>query len=102
MLAMSFVLDMPLSWMVKHTVVKGLFGKFVSSLGAVPVDRRSPQNLVEQMANEFATRDELVLAIPPEGTRKRVEHWKTGFYYIALKAGVPIVPSILDYGKKIG
>lgn len=102
MLAMSFVLDMKLSWMVKHTVVSGLFGRFVRSLGAVPVDRTAPRNMVEQMADAFAKTDELVLAVPPEGTRKHTAHWKTGFYYIALKAGVPIVPSVLDYGRRLG
>ncbi|MBK7972726.1 MAG: lysophospholipid acyltransferase family protein [Deltaproteobacteria bacterium] len=102
MLAMSFVLDMKLSWMVKHTIVKGAFGRFLRSLGAVPIDRTSPQNMVEQMADAFAKSDELVLAVPPEGTRKHTDYWKTGFYYIALKAGVPIVPSVLDYAKRIG
>ncbi len=102
MLAFSFVLDMNLRWMVKHSIVKGPFGWFLRKLGALPVDRRSPQNMVEDIADEFARSDELVLAVPPEGTRKRTEHWKTGFYYIALKAGVPIVPTVLDYGKKLG
>ncbi len=102
MLAMSFVLDMKLSWMVKHTIVKGAFGRFLRSLGAVPIDRTSPQNMVEQMAETFARTDELVLAVPPEGTRGHTAHWKTGFYYIALKAGVPIVPSVLDYGRRVG
>ncbi len=102
MLAMSFVLDMKLSWMVKDNIVKGAFGWFLKKLGALPINRRSPQNMVDQMASAFAQTDELVLAVPPEGTRKRTDYWKSGFYYIALKAGVPIVPSVLDYGRKVG
>lgn len=101
MLANSWLLDMRLQFMAKHTLFEGPLGGFYRWLGGIPVDRRSPQNLVEQMAGAFAKTDSLVLAVPPEGTRKRVEYWKTGFYYIALAAGVPIVPSVLDFGNKV-
>ena len=63
-------------------------------------DRRS--GLVEQMAEEFAAREELVLTVPPEATRSRAEYWKSGFYRIAVAAGVPIHLGYLDYASKTG
>ena len=68
--------------------------------GGVPIDRSRNPSMTEQMAAEFARRDRFRLAITPEGTRKRVDEWKRGFYYIALKAGVPIQLGYIDYGRK--
>ena len=56
--------------------------------------------MVDQMVAEFARRDSFVLAIPPEGTRKRTEHWRSGFYRIALGANVPVAPGYLDFARK--
>ena len=78
------------------------FGGLMRWLGGIPVDRRAPQGLVAQVAAEFSRQHTLVLVIPPEGTRKRATHWKSGFYRIALAAGVPIACSFLDYEKKCG
>ena len=58
--------------------------------------------VVGQMVEEFARRDELMLVIPPEGTRSRTDYWKSGFYHIALGASVPVVPGFLDYRSKHG
>ena len=65
-----------------------------------PVDRRVRGGLVEQAIERFRTRPQWVLAIAPEGTRKRVEQWKTGFYRIAIGAGVPVLPVAIDFSKK--
>ena len=70
-----------------------------SSTGT-PSDRKASHNLVDQMVAEFARREAFTLVIPPEGTRRRVETWKSGFYHIALGAHVPVVPGYLDYGRK--
>ena len=70
--------------------------------GGVPVNRRSRQNSVQQLAAEFACRKEFRLAIAPEGTRDRAEFWKSGFYFIACEAQVPIVLGMLDYKNKVG
>ena len=75
-------------------------GLFFRALGGVPIDRSRNTSMTEQMAAEFARRDRFRLAITPEGTRKRVDEWKRGFYYIALKAGVPIQLGYIDYGRK--
>jgi 1-acyl-sn-glycerol-3-phosphate acyltransferase len=64
------------------------------------LERKKSQNKVEATANVFDSLDEFRLAIAPEGTRKKVAIWKTGYYYIALKAKVPIIPVSLDYPNK--
>ena len=72
------------------------------ALGGVAVAREHKGHLVEAMVDAFAARDELVLVVPTEGTRARTDYWKSGFYHIARGAGVPIVPSYLDFGQKRG
>jgi 1-acyl-sn-glycerol-3-phosphate acyltransferase len=76
-------------------------GFLIRGLGAIPVKRGDRNNdMVTQMVKEFQKRDSFYLVITPEGTRKKVKRWKKGFYEIAMKAGVPIVVSVVDYGKK--
>jgi 1-acyl-sn-glycerol-3-phosphate acyltransferase len=87
-------------WMVKESALEGLMGPTLRALGAVPIDRSRAHNMVEQMVEQFQTHDEFVLFIPPEGTRGRADHWKSGFYRIALGANVPVAPGYLDYGRK--
>ena len=93
---------LPLRWMVKRSLVDGPMGPFLTKLGAIPIDRSKAGNLVDQMVAEFDRRDELVLVIPPEGTRTFSEYWKSGFYHIALGANVPVVPGYLDFERKVG
>lgn len=68
--------------------------------GGLPVDRSKSNKLTDAMVEMFEQRDEFIALVPPEGTRKKVERWKTGFYYLAIKANVPIVLGILDYKLK--
>lgn len=70
------------------------------ALGGIPVDRKRNSSLSEQMVEIFNSNDSFQLAISPEGTRKKNSQWKSGFYYIALAAGVPIMLAYLDYSKK--
>lgn len=70
-------------------------------LGGIPVDRRAPQSFVTQMAAEFKRRNYLILAVAPEGTRSKVDLWKSGFYHIAYQSGVPIGLGYLDYERKL-
>lgn len=77
-------------------------GKFMRSLGGVPVDRSSPQDLVSQIVAEIHANEDFALIIAPEGTRSRTSKWRTGFYQIALKAGVPIVCAGPDYPTRRG
>jgi len=88
------------SWLAKDTLFWFPFGAWLRALGGIPVDRRSPNDVVAQMAAEFGRRDRLVLGIAPEGTRRHVERWKTGFWHVAHAAGVPIVPVALDWERR--
>lgn len=76
------------------------FNLFFKSIGGIPVERSKNNSMTEALVSEFRKHDKLQLAITPEGTRKPVKEWKRGFYFIALKAEVPIVLIGLDYGKK--
>jgi 1-acyl-sn-glycerol-3-phosphate acyltransferase len=95
-------IGLTLEWMVKDSWVKGPLALPMRKLGAVPINRSKSSNMVDQMVEEFARRDELALAIPPEGTRSYAKHWKSGFYRIALGAKVPVVTGYLDYARKRG
>ncbi len=100
MQAVGYASGMDVSWMGKHTLFKPPFGPIMRALGGVPVVRHERRNMVDQMADEFAKRESFVLAIPPEGTRKRAEYWRSGFYHIARTANVPVVPGYLDDPNK--
>ena len=72
-------------------------------LGGVPLDRSKRHNFVDQVVAAFDGAEEMVIALAPEGTRSRTSHWKTGFYYIAVGANVPIILAFIDYPtKRIG
>jgi 1-acyl-sn-glycerol-3-phosphate acyltransferase len=87
-------------WVGKHTLFAGPLGPIMRGLGGIAVDRRAASGQVQQLVEAFATRDSLLLAVAPEGTRGHAEHWKSGFHRIARAAGVPIVLGFLDYGRK--
>ena len=76
------------------------FGYYFRAVGGKPLDRTSGQNKVEAIAKLFEVEDEFRLTLAPEGTRKKVENWKTGFYYIAKAAKVPIIMFTLDFKNK--
>lgn len=101
-LAMSFLLGFRLNWMGKHTLFKGPMGPIMKWLGGIPVDRSKANNLVDQIILGLGELDRCALAIPPEGTRSRTDKWKTGFYYIAQGADLPIGLAFLDYKNKKG
>lgn len=100
MLAVAFGFDINVRWMGKDSLFRWPWGWFFRFCGGVPVDRSKSQNLVEQSIEQFREHDKFVIAIAPEGTRKKSSHWKTGFYHIAAGAGVPIVMAFLDFRRK--
>lgn len=102
MLAFAWYCGIDINWMGKHQIFAGPQSRIMKALGGVPVRRDQKNDLVTQMVQAFDERDTLFLTIPPEATRQRAEHWKSGFYRIALAAGVPIIPTILDYRTKTG
>ncbi len=84
----------------KNSLFNGPFGFFFRALGGTPVDRSKSNNLVDAIVQVFKSKEEFRLGLSPEGTRKKVDKWKTGFYYIAKGANVPIVMATLDFEKK--
>ncbi len=84
----------------KDSLFKGPLGFIFRRLGGFPVDRFNKNNMVEQVVTLFHTHESFVLALSPEGTRKKVDRLRTGFYHIAVKAGVPIVMAGFDFGRK--
>lgn len=100
-IAAVLALGLRANWIGKHTLFRWPVGGLMRWLGGIPVDRTHAQGLVEQAVAMFDSRDRLVLGIAPEGTRKKVERWKTGFYHIAHGAGVPILPFYWDYRRKV-
>ena len=89
------------SWMGKKEAFRGPLGPFMKWIGGIPVERSSRHNAVEQIIQAFRSREELAMAITPEGTRKKATHWKTGFYYIAQGAQAPITLAFIDYKRKV-
>jgi len=98
----AVALRLKVTWMGKHTLFRPPFGWIMRRLGGLPIDRGARHNMVEQAIESFRTHNRQVLAIPPEGTRKRAPYWRSGFYYIALGAQVPIAFGFADYRRKVG
>ncbi len=85
----------------KSSVFKGVIGRIMRKVGGIPVDRSKSTGFVDQVAAEFRRNDHFVVAITPEGTRKKTRYWKSGFYHIARAAEVPVVMSTIDYSQKL-
>ena len=100
-LAIVFAFRLKVYFLAKHTLFAPPFGIFLRWLGGVPVDRSKANNFVEQAVELFSARNDLVLIVPPEGTRKRVRYWKSGFYHIACGAQVPIVLGFIDFKRRV-
>ena len=92
--------NIKINFIGKDSLFKGPFGFIFRSLGGTPVDRSKNNNLVDAIVDVFNSKEEFRLALSPEGTRKKTDKWKTGFYYIAKGANVPIVMATLDFGNK--
>ena len=102
-LMVCFVLRLNVYWMGKASIFKPPFRGVMMWLGGISVDRSQSNNLVAaSSAAIMQASGALQLIVPPEGTRSGTRFWKTGFYYIAAGAGVPIVMAFLDYEKKVG
>ena len=94
------VLNEKISYVGKKELFNPLTGWFFRVLGGTPVNRNSNENKVSAIAKIFKEKDTFRMAIAPEGTRKKVDHWKTGFYYIALEAEIPILLVHFNYPYK--
>jgi len=101
MLTAAYIFRVKISWFVKEAAFFFPLGLIVRYFGGVPIDRSTRRNIVGQAVERFAQSEQLILAVPPEATRKKSPYWKTGFYHIARGAGVPIVLGYLDYRRKV-
>lgn len=99
MIFTAWTQHMDLSFLAKTQLFRPPLGWLIRATGGVPVDRSAPNGLVGQMADAFAANPDMMLAIPAEGTRSRTDYWKSGFYRIAEKAGVPICLAFIDKSK---
>jgi 1-acyl-sn-glycerol-3-phosphate acyltransferase len=99
-LATAYIFRLKISWMGKQSAFRRPFGGIMRRLGGIAIDRDSRQGVVSQMAERFQASKKLVVAIAPCGTRKRGDYWKSGFYWIAHAAQVPILCGYLDYARR--
>ena len=96
-----FALDLKISIMGKHTLFKvPILAQLLRWIGIIPIDRGNKGSVLQASIDKFKTGEPLFLGLSPEGTRQYTESWKTGFYYLALGANVPILPVALDYKTK--
>lgn len=100
MLLAVLKIGMDVHWLGKSSLFPPIIGSIMRWLGGIAVDRSKNNNLVAQLIELYNARDELVLIIPPEGTRSKVERWKSGFYHVAAGAGVPILLGFVDASRK--
>lgn len=96
-----FSLDLKVNVLVKKELFFFPAGILLKKLGGIPVDRSKRSQTIARMVEHFQTKDKFILAIAPEGTRQKVESWRTGFYYMASDAHVPIIPAFCDYKRKV-
>lgn len=102
MLLFAAALDVKVTWMGKHSLFRPPLGWIMRAFGGMSVRRHEKSDMVTQMVDAFRNSHELILAIPAEGTRERADYWKSGFYHIARQAKVPVTPTFLDWGRKVG
>ncbi|MCY2687131.1 1-acyl-sn-glycerol-3-phosphate acyltransferase [Salinimicrobium sp. TH3] len=95
------ILGVDIKFLAKKELFKPPFGWYFKWMGGTPLDRTPGQKKVEAIAALFDQKEVLRIAMSPEGTRKKVTEWKTGFYYIAKAANVPIVMIAFDFGNKL-
>ena len=101
-LMVAFALRLNICWMGKQSLFRAPFGGVMRWLGGIPVNREQSTNLVAASAQAIrAAGGPFQLIVPPEGTRSKTRYWKTGFYYIAREAQVPIVMAYMDYERKL-
>lgn len=98
--AVMFALDLRVHWFGKSSLFVWPFGVLLRALGGRPVQRAAPEGVVHEVSVAMREAPQMIVALAPEGTRKRVTHWRTGFYRIAEAAGAPILPVWLDWERR--
>jgi len=101
-LVVFWSMGVDLKWLAKQSLFHWPLSWILKRAGAVPINREKSQNLVQKVTNIFNKSEQFVLTLSPEGTRKKNDYWRTGFYFMALEARVPIALGFLDYKTKTG
>ena len=96
----KFALGIRASFLGKDTLFRWPFGVVMRWLGGIPVFRHAPRNVVEQTIDHVNRHERIVLVVAPEGTRRKLAAWRSGFHYVALGTGIPILPAALDFSTK--
>lgn len=102
MLLFASASDLQVRWLAKKSLFNPLMGWFMRALGGIAVDRGAAEHMVADLTDVFEREQDMILVVPTEATRARTEYWKSGFYRIAKGAGVPIVPTFLDFSRRQG
>jgi 1-acyl-sn-glycerol-3-phosphate acyltransferase len=100
-LAVAFAVELRVSWLGKHTLFRPPFKAGLTWLGGIPVNRNAAHGVVGDCVKAFKAAPALMLVVTPEGTRKGVSRWKSGFYFMATQAGVPIMPIGFDFREQV-
>jgi 1-acyl-sn-glycerol-3-phosphate acyltransferase len=98
--AAKLAMRLRVKFLGKDSLFSFPLGIVMRRLGGIPVDRSASNDVVTSIVAEFEKRRQMILAVAPEGTRRKVERWRSGFYHIARGAGVPIVPVTLNWGRR--
>ncbi|MCB1647510.1 MAG: 1-acyl-sn-glycerol-3-phosphate acyltransferase [Pseudomonadales bacterium] len=101
LLGAAYTLNLRINWLVKNNLFVPVLGSILRYFGGVPVERSRNTNMVQRLVDEISNGTGTALVVPPAGTRGYTDHWKSGFYRIALAADIPVVCGFLDYDKKI-
>lgn len=99
-LAAKWALGFNVTFLGKDTLFRPPFGWFMRAVGGIPVNRHTANAVVDRSAHAFAQREQMVLVLAPEGTRYKVDKWRSGFWHIARAANVPIVCAAIDWGTR--
>ena len=96
----KFAVGLPANWVGKDTLFRWPLGPVFRRIGGIPVNRSRSSGFVRSLLEEFKRRDQMWVALAPEGTRSHSDHWKSGFYRIAVAAGLPVGLGYIDYGTR--
>lgn len=92
---------LPASWVGKDEMFRWPFRRLLERVGGIPVNRREHTGFIDRLVQEFRRREWMWLALTPEGTRRHTDHWKSGFYQVALAADIPVGLGYIDYGARV-
>jgi 1-acyl-sn-glycerol-3-phosphate acyltransferase len=101
LLLVGTALQMRVNFLMKDSLFRGIMGPVARRLGGIAIDRSTRHNVVDQIAGLMQSQPRMVIAIAPEGTRRKVPYWRSGFYHIARAADVPLVLAYADYQRKV-